>query len=87
MVMTIGIADYKANTYVTFHETDGSYLLEKYPDKGFDRLDYQDHAHGSIQSKKIDSEPQNDGDYAADFVTDKSMENRLPVMLQLELRY
>lgn len=63
--------DYKANTYVTFHETDGSYLLEKYPDKGFDQLDYQDLRMVVFNQKKIDSEPQNDQDYAADFDLDK----------------
>lgn len=62
--------DYKADTYVTFHETDGSYLLDTYPDKGFDRLDDQNLSMAVFRQMKTDSEPQNDQDYAADFDLD-----------------
>lgn len=62
---------YRASTYVTFHETDGAYLKEKYPAGNFDELDRQDLSLAKFAQKKVDEEPQKDEDYALDFDLDK----------------
>lgn len=62
--------DYKASSYVSFHDTSGSWLQEAYPQGGFEQLDEQDMSMVMFHQKKTDSEPETDTEYADDFDLD-----------------
>ncbi|MFR5078033.1 MAG: hypothetical protein ACLTDX_08360 [[Clostridium] innocuum] len=57
-------------SYVSFHDTSGSWLQEAYPQGGFEQLDEQDMSMVMFHQKKTDSEPETDTEYADDFDLD-----------------